>query len=44
MKEIYEAPELELKKFLPEQKIALIEERGIQDETYVSDSDIELIL
>ena len=44
MKEIYEAPELELKKFLPEKRIALIEDRGEDEEILVSDSDIELIL
>lgn len=44
MKEIYESPELELKKLLPEKKIALIEDGGLQDDTIVSDSDIEIPL
>jgi len=44
MKEIYESPELELKKLIPEKNLALIEEDGEQEDTIVSDSDIELPL
>ena len=44
MKEIYESPELEMKKLIPEKNLALIEEGGEQEGTFVSDSDIELPL
>jgi hypothetical protein len=43
-KEIYEAPELELKKLIPEKNLALLEVGGKQEDTFVSDSDIELPL
>ena len=44
MKEIYEAPVLELKSLLPEKDLALIDEGGQQDSTNVSDTDIEILL
>ncbi len=44
MKEIYVTPEMELLKLLPEQKIALIEDDGLQEETIISKDDIELPL
>ena len=44
MKEIYKSPELELKKLLPEKKITLIEDEGLQDDTVISGSDIEVPL
>ena len=45
MKEIYESPELELLKLLPEQKIALLDdEGGLKEEIIVSKDDIEIPL
>lgn len=44
MKEIYETPELELKKFIPEKEIAMQPNDGLDKEIHVSDSDVELPL